>query len=105
MVYSSVKNIYSFKLMRIILFLKEQNVYSFVVHILMTYKVYDGVIFLLKIKIVLDKKSLTIFFIFGGALIRGGAYLTSTHFLGGAYSRGALIRGRASNRGFTVWPF
>ena len=50
-------------------------------------------LFLLKIKIVLDKKSLTIFFIFGGALIRGGRlfdlhpYFGGRLFEGGAYSK------------------
>ena len=42
---------------------------------------------------VLDKKSFANLFHIGGGLFEGGAYLTSTHILGGAYSRGRLFEG------------
>ena len=38
-----------------------------------------------------------------GALIRDGALIRRNNFLRGAYSRGALIRGWALNRGNTVF--
>ena len=53
-------------------------------------------------KILEDFISVLKYFKYGGRLFKGGAYLTSIHILGGAYSKGALIQRRALNRAFTV---
>ena len=56
-------------------------------------------------KILEDFISVLKYFKYGGRLFKGGAYLTSIHILGGAYSKGALIQRRALNRAFTVSEF